>query len=207
MQNNIFNERVNCFAVNTISKPCIIHHTNHSFSLDSILLPTASTNVSPERGNVLQRENYSKRSGTGRTAMIDIKPKIRQWEVSNSVQASDSNTDRCLSGRLGSQLHGYRQWGKMVSRREEIACKYPGTASVEECHLSFYKREDNQCNSYPEQQHNCPIVPSENGRYDRQDTCRLKLGRMEISDIKADPNSCRISPTYSEHKSRLAVSS
>ena len=78
MQNNIFNERVNCFAVNTISNPCIIHHTNQSFSLDSILLPTASTNVSPERGNVFQRENYSKRSGTGRTAMIDKKPKIRQ---------------------------------------------------------------------------------------------------------------------------------
>ena len=31
----------------------------------------------------------------------------------------------------------------MVSRREEIAYKYPRTSSGEECHLSFYKRENN----------------------------------------------------------------
>ena len=95
----------------------------------------------------------------------------------------------------------------MVSRREEIASKYPRTPSGEECHLSFYKRENNQCNSYPDRQHNCPLVPSENGRYDRQDTCRFKQGHLEISDIEADHDYCRISPRYSEHKSILAVSS
>ena len=97
----------------------------------------------------------------------------------------------------------------MVSRREEIAYKYPYkyiiTPSGEECHLSFYKRENNQCNSYPDRQHNCPLVPSKNGRYDRQDTCRFKQGHLEISDIEADHNYCRIPPRYSEHKSRLVV--
>ena len=115
MQNNIFNERDNGFAVNTISRSSIIHHTRRTSSSDSISLPAASTSVSPERRNVLQRENYSKRSGTGRTAVVDRKPKILQWEVSNSVQASDSNTDRCLTGKLGSQLYGYGDWGEMVS--------------------------------------------------------------------------------------------
>ena len=75
--------------------------------------------------------------------MVDRKPKKLQWEVSHSGQASDSNTDRRLTGRLGSQLHGYGDWGEMVSRREETAYKYPRTPSVEECHLSFYKRENN----------------------------------------------------------------
>ena len=62
-------------------------------------------------------------------------------------------------------------------------------------------------NSYPDRQYNFPLVPSENGKYDRQGTCRFKQGHLEISDIEADHNYCRISPRYSEHKSRLAVSS
>ena len=95
----------------------------------------------------------------------------------------------------------------MVSRREEIAYKYPRTTSGEKRHHSFHKRENNQCNSNPNRQHNCPVVPSENLRYDRQDTCRFKQGHLEISDIEVNHNYCRISPRYSEHKSRLAVSS
>ena len=116
----------------------------------------------------MQRENYSKRSDTG-------KLKILQWEVSNSDQTSVSNTSRCLNGRLRSQLHGYGDLGEMVSRREEIAYEYPRTPSDKKCHLSFYKRENNQCNSYPARQQNCPLVPSENERYDRQDTFRFTL--------------------------------
>ena len=95
----------------------------------------------------------------------------------------------------------------MVSRREENAYKCSGTPSSEECHLNFYKRENNQCNSYPDRQHNLPLIPSENGGYDRQDTSRFKQGHLETSDTEADHNYCRISPRYSEHKSRLAVSS
>ena len=102
MQNNIFSERDNGFAVNTISRSSIIHHTSSSSSSDLISLPAASTNVSAESGNVLQRENYFKQSGTGRTAVADRKPKILQWEIPNSGQASDSNTDKYLPGRLGS---------------------------------------------------------------------------------------------------------
>ena len=48
MQNSIFNERDNGFAVNTISRFSIIHHTSSSSSSDSISLPAASTSVSPE---------------------------------------------------------------------------------------------------------------------------------------------------------------
>ena len=44
-----------------ISRSSTIHHT----SPDSILLPIASANVSPERRNVLQEKKFSKRSGTG----------------------------------------------------------------------------------------------------------------------------------------------
>ena len=93
-----------------------------------------------------------------------------------------------------------------VSRREEIAYKYPRIPSGEECHLSFHKRENNQCNSYPDRQHNCPLVPSKNGRYDRQDTCRFKQRHLEICDIEADHNCCIISPRYSEHKSSFCAS-
>ena len=170
MQNNIFNEGDNGFAVNTISRSSIIHHRSSSFSSDSISLSATSISVNPERRNVLQRDNYSKRSGTGRTAVVHKKPDILQWEVSNSGQTSDTNTDRCLHGRLGSQLHRYQDWGEMISTRAEIAFKYPRTPSGEECHLNFYKRENNQCNSYPDRQRNCFLVPSENGRYDRQYT-------------------------------------
>ena len=42
---------------------------------------------------------------------------------------------------------------------------------------------------------------------DRQNTCRYKQGHLEISDIEADHNYCRISPRFSEHKSRLVFSS
>ena len=91
--------------------------------------------------NVLQKESYSKRSVTGRTALVDRKPKILQWEVSNSGQALDSNTGRCLTRRLGSHLYGYGDWEEMISRREEITCKYLRTRSGEECHLSFYKEK------------------------------------------------------------------
>ena len=61
MQNNIFNERDNGFAVNTISRSSTIHHTSSSFSSDSISLSATSISVNPERRNVLQRDNYSKR--------------------------------------------------------------------------------------------------------------------------------------------------
>ena len=94
MQNNIFNERDNGFAVNTISRSSIIHHTSSYSSSDSISLSAASTSVSPERRNVLQGENYSKQSDTGRTVVVDRKPNILQWKVSNSGQASDNNADR-----------------------------------------------------------------------------------------------------------------
>ena len=76
MQNNIFNKRDNSFTVNTISRSSIIHQTSSSSRSDLISLLTASTDVSPERKNALQRENYSKRSGIGRTAVVDRKPKI-----------------------------------------------------------------------------------------------------------------------------------
>ena len=71
IQNNIFNERDNDFAVNTISRSSIIHHTSSSSSSDSILLSATSTSVSTERMNVLQRENYSKRPSTGRTVIVE----------------------------------------------------------------------------------------------------------------------------------------
>ena len=58
MQNNIFNERDNSFAVKTI-RFSIIHDTSSSSHLDSIYLSTVSASVSPERRGVLQRENYS----------------------------------------------------------------------------------------------------------------------------------------------------
>ena len=157
MQNNIFNKIDNGFAVNTINRSSIIHHTSSSSSSDSVFLSTASRSVSPEKRNVLQRENYSKRSGTGRIAMVDRKPKILLWKASDSRQASDSNTGRCITGRLESQLHEYGDWGEMVSRREEIPHKYPRTPSGEGCHLSFYKRVNNKCNSYSDLQHNWEV--------------------------------------------------
>ena len=60
MENNNFNEKDSSFAVNTIGRFSIIHHTNNSSSSDSILLPKTLTSVSPENRNVLQRENYSR---------------------------------------------------------------------------------------------------------------------------------------------------
>ena len=94
----------------------------------------------------------------------------------------------------------------MVSRGGETAYKYPRTPSGKKYHLRFYKRKNNQCNSYLDRQRNCPLVLSENGRYDRQNTSRFKKGKhLEISDIEADHNYCRIPPRYSEHKSRLTV--
>ena len=141
MQNNIFNERDNGFAVNTISRSSIIHHTNSSSSSDSILLPAASISVIPERRNVLQRENYSKRSGTGGTAVVDRKPKILQWEVSNSGQASESNTDRCPTGRLGSQLYGCGDWGKTVVEERKLHINILELLAVENSILAFTKEK------------------------------------------------------------------
>ena len=67
--------------------------------------------------------------------------------ISNPGQAADRNTYRYLTERLCSQLHGYVEWGKR-SVKEYITCKYPRTPSAEECYLSLYEREINQCNSY-----------------------------------------------------------
>ena len=141
MQNNIFNERDNGFVVNTISRSSIIHHTSSSSSSDSISLPAASASVSPERRNVLQRENCSKRSGTGRTAVLDRKPKILQWEVSNSGQASDSNTDRCLTGRFGSQLYGYGDWGKWSVEERKLHVNILEPLTVKNAILAFTKEK------------------------------------------------------------------
>ena len=62
--------------------------------------------------------------------MVNRKPKI--LHKSYSAQASDSNTDRCLTGRLGVQLQR-----EMVNRIKEIASKYPRTPSGEAFHLSY----------------------------------------------------------------------
>ena len=59
MQNNIFNERDNSFAVKTIRRFPIIHDTSSSSHLDSISLSTVSASARPEGRNVLQRENCS----------------------------------------------------------------------------------------------------------------------------------------------------
>ena len=141
MQNNIFNERDNGFAVNTISKTLIIHHTSSSSNSDSFSLPAASTSVSPERRNVLQRENYFKRSGTKKTAVEDRKPKILQWEVYNSGQASDSNTDRYLTGRLGSQLHGYVDWGKWSVEEKKLHINILELLVVKNAIIAFTKEK------------------------------------------------------------------
>ena len=84
---------------------------NQTLIGELIQLPTVSTSVSPKNRNALQRENCSKQSDTGRTAAVDRKPTILQWEVSNSDQTSTSNTNRCLNGRLRSQLHGMETGG------------------------------------------------------------------------------------------------
>ena len=141
MQNNIFNERDNGFAVNTISKTLIIHHTSSSSNSDSFSLPAASTSVSPERRNVLQRENYFKRSGTKKTAVEDRKPKILQWVVYNSGQASDSNTDRYLTGRLGSQLHGYVDWGKWSVEEKKLHINILELLVVKNAIIAFTKEK------------------------------------------------------------------
>ena len=47
-----------------------------------------------------------------KTAVGNRKPKILQWEVSQSGQASDSNADWCFTVKLGSQLYGYEDWAK-----------------------------------------------------------------------------------------------
>ena len=91
----------------------------------------------------------------------------------------------------------------MVSRREEIAYKYPRTPSREECQLAFTKEKT--INTIHIE--TALLVSSENGRNDRQDTCRFKERHSEISDIEADHNYCTIFPRYSEHKRKLAASS
>ena len=130
MQNNIFNERGNSFAVNTISRSSIIHHTSSSSSSDSISLPIASTSFSL-KGAMSYKEKI---------VLNDLALGELQWWIENlkyfnrsySAQASDSNADRCLTGRLGIQLQR-----EMVNRIKEIASKYPRTPSGEACHLSY----------------------------------------------------------------------
>ena len=135
----IFSMKENGLAVYTISRSSIIHHTSSSSSSDSISLPAASTSIGPERRNVLQRENYSRRSGTGRIAVVDRKPKILQWEVSNSGQASDSNTDRCLTGKLGSQLHETE--GKWSVEKRKLHINILELLAVKNAILAFTKEK------------------------------------------------------------------
>ena len=140
MQNNVFNKRDNGFSVNTFIRSSIIHHKSSSFSSDSVSSPTPSTSVSPER-NVLQRKNYSKRLDTGRIAVADRKPKIIQWEPSNSGQASDSNIDRCLTERLGSQLHEYGDWGKWSVEEGKLHINILELLAVKNAILDFTKEK------------------------------------------------------------------
>ena len=141
MQDNIFNERDNGFAVNTISRSSIIHHTSSSSGSDSISLPAASTSVSPERRNVLQRENYSKRSGTGRTAVVDRKPGILQWEVSNSGQASDGNTDRSSLEGWGANSMGMATGGKCLVEDRKLRINILELLAVKNAILAFTKEK------------------------------------------------------------------
>lgn len=73
------------FAINTITRSSIIHHTSISCS-NSLSLPPASKSVSSEKTNVSQRENCSKQSSISGIAMVDRKPK----EVSNPGQTSNN---------------------------------------------------------------------------------------------------------------------
>ena len=118
--------------------------------------------------------------------MVDRKPKTLQWEVPDSGQVSDSNTERCFTGRLESQFHGYGD----CQNGEKILHKYLRTPNGEDCHLSFHKKENNQCNSYSDQRHNCPLLPSVNGRYNRQETSIFKQGHLEIFATETDHSNC-----------------
>ena len=205
-QNNIFNKRDNGFAVNTISRSPIIHHTSSPSNSDSIWLPTASTSVSSER-----RMSYKEKIILNDQALGELQWWIENLKYFNGKYLTQDKpqiviqTDASLEG-WGANCMGMETGREMVRRRVEIAYKYPRTHSGEECHLSFYRRENNRCNSYQDRQHNFPLIPSENGRYDRQDACRFKQSHLEISDIEVDHKYWRISTRYSEHKSRWAVS-
>ena len=73
--------------------------------------------------------------------MVDRKPKILQWEVSNSGQASDSNTDRYFTGRLGSQLYGYGNWGKWSVEERKLHLNILELLAVKNAILAFTKEK------------------------------------------------------------------
>ena len=65
MKNNIFNERDNGFAVKTISRSSIIHHTSSSSSSDSIWLPTSLTSVSPYKEKIILSDKHWEKNCSG----------------------------------------------------------------------------------------------------------------------------------------------
>ena len=95
----------------------------------------------PCKQECITKRKYSKQSGTGKTAVMYRKSKILQQQESKSGQASDSNTDRCLTGRLGSQLHGYGDRGEMASRREENYINILELLPVKSVILAFTKEK------------------------------------------------------------------
>ena len=105
----------------------------------------------------------------------------------------------------GPSCMGIKTGGKWSVEERKFQINILELLVVKNPFLAFTKEK--AINAVDIQTNCCPLIPSENGRYGRQDTCRYKQGHLEVSDIEADHNYCRKSPRYSEHKSRLAVSS
>ena len=105
----------------------------------------------------------------------------------------------------GPNCMGIKTGGKWSVEERKFQINILELLVVKNPFLAFTKEK--AINAVDIQTNCCPLIPSENGRYGRQDTCRYKQGHLEVPDIEADHNYCRKSPRYSEHKSRLAVSS
>ena len=118
LQNNIFSERDNSFAVNTVTISSIIHQTSSSSSSDSISLPTASTSASFERRNVLNEKIILNNQALGELTwwienlkyfngryLIQAKPQI-------VIQGWGAN---CIGMETGGKSHFHRNTPKCDS--------------------------------------------------------------------------------------------
>ena len=93
---------------------------------------------------------------------MDRKPKILQCEVSNSGQASDTNTDRCFTGRLGSPLHWYGDWGKWSVEERKLHINILELVAVKNAISAYTKKKKNQFNLYSHPQYNWAVRQKRN---------------------------------------------
>lgn len=195
------------FRIDQTFRSVVFNHSSNSPGSSTVTQPAATADSELENEKVLSITNFLSSSGQGGTPLVDTKSCSFKWEISNPTPNwSSSNSNRCLSKRVGSSLQRCTDRGNMVPRRENSSHQCVRANSSETSTPVISQIVQLEIDTFSDRQHNSSVLSLENGR-DSQSSLEQSIQRNLVNIIKKEHNyNCRVSSQLPESDSGLGVS-